>query len=143
MEGLAVLAGIRGLVFGRHFNWLQLARERQDEEQRDCTAHDHGQSDGNRPSSWRRGLKMPVSGAPKMREECKDGEKVVRREEELIRRHVKASSGEIEVGVEIENVRPYRTAPACTSKKKASRAPEIACSHAIPPCLCFHPWMTN
>ena len=38
-----------------------------------------------------------------MREQCKDGEKVVRREEELVRRHVKASSGEIEVCVEIEN----------------------------------------
>src|SRR5947207_1595122 len=46
MEGLAVLAGIRGLVFGRHFNWLQLARERQDEEQRDCTA-DEPQAAGN------------------------------------------------------------------------------------------------
>ena len=48
-------------------------------------------------------MEMPVSGAPQMREERKDGEKVVRREEELIRRHVKASSGEIEVCVEIEN----------------------------------------
>ncbi len=103
MEGLAVLADIRGLVLGRHLDWLQLTRERQDEEQRNCTTDDHGRSDGNRPSFWRRCMKIPVSGAPQMREERKDGEKVVRREEELIRRHVKASSGEIEVCVEMEN----------------------------------------
>jgi hypothetical protein len=97
------MASIRGLVLGWHFDWVQLARERQDEEHRDCTTDDHGQDDGNRPSSWRRGVKTPVGSASHMREQRKDGEKVVRREEELVRRHVKPSSSEKEICVEIEN----------------------------------------
>ena len=47
-------------------------------------------------------MKVPIGGTPQMREQCKDTEKVVRREEELVRRHVKTGSGEVEVCVEIE-----------------------------------------
>ena len=48
-------------------------------------------------------MKVPIGGTPQMREQCKDTKKVVWREEELVRWHVKTGSGEVEVCVEIEN----------------------------------------
>lgn len=38
-----------------------------------------------------------------MREECKDGQEIVRPEKVLVWRHMKASSGKVEIGVEMEN----------------------------------------
>lgn len=51
---------------------------------------------------------MPIGGASQMREECKDSEKIVWPKEKLVRRHVKASSGEVEVRIEIENGTPVQ-----------------------------------
>ena len=90
-------------VFRWDFNWLEHARQRQNDKQRDDASTQHGQRDCKYAGASRTGLELPIRGATEVREECQDRKEIVRGEEKPIGCHVEASRGEVEIRIELGN----------------------------------------
>lgn len=114
MSGGRRLSGLereRGLVACRYVNRIQLACKRQHDDSRSRTPREYRQHDGRSAHAITCGSKTPVDRAAKMRAKRKQGQEVIRYEEELEWPDMHTRRREMEVRVERKNepAMQYRT----------------------------------